>query len=58
MKNEKRSDFSQAIIKKEQRMHLFGYEIERQLAKKAGRRTLLAKRFKFSRIGCYQAACF
>ena len=36
MRNEKRSDFSQAIIKK-------GYEIQRQLAKKAGRRTLLAK---------------
>ncbi len=36
MKNEKRSDFSQAIIKK-------GYEIQRQLAKKAGRRTLLAR---------------
>lgn len=36
MRNEKRSDFSQEIIKK-------GYEIQRQLAKKAGRRTLLAR---------------
>ena len=36
MRNEKQSYFSQAIIRK-------GYEIERQLAKKAGRRTLLAR---------------
>ncbi len=36
MRNEKQSDFSQAIIQK-------GYEVERQLAKKAGRRTLLAR---------------
>ncbi|AFY53730.1 protein kinase family protein [Rivularia sp. PCC 7116] len=36
MRNEKQRDFSEEIIKK-------GYEIQRQLAKKAGRRTLLAK---------------
>ena len=39
MRNEKQSDFSQAIIQK-------GYQIERQLAKKAGRRTLLARDVK------------
>ena len=43
MRNEKSSDFSQAILQKEQRMHLFGYQIQQQLAKKAGRRTLLAR---------------
>ncbi|MEM7578500.1 MAG: serine/threonine-protein kinase [Cyanobacteria bacterium P01_A01_bin.80] len=36
MRNEKQRDFSQEIITK-------GYEIQRQLARKAGRRTLLAK---------------
>ena len=36
MSNEKQRDFSQEIITK-------GYKIERQLARKAGRRTLLAK---------------
>ncbi len=36
MRHEKQSDFSQAILQK-------GYEVEQQLAKKAGRRTLLAR---------------
>ncbi|MGB3655345.1 MAG: serine/threonine protein kinase [Rivularia sp. (in: cyanobacteria)] len=36
MRNEKQSDYSQEFIKK-------GYQIQRQLAKKAGRRTLLAR---------------
>ena len=36
MSNDKQRDFSQEIIKK-------GYEIQQQLARKAGRRTLLAK---------------
>lgn len=39
MRNEKRSDFTPEIIRK-------GYQIEQQLAKKAGRRTLLARDIK------------
>ena len=36
MKNDRQRDFSQEFLKK-------GYEIQQQLARKAGRRTLLAK---------------